>query len=204
MALEFTLVLAACLAALAFRPWAMLREGPLLGAWLAVLVILPLGWGLGSLMPAALPLQFSGAALMVLMFGWPLAVLSAVPVALAAAWLGGTGVWQALDAAAWNGVVPATLALLLGMATRRWLPSHLMVYILARGFAATLFALGLTGALWMTRHALPPGLGPDTVMLGRWLMAWADAVATGMVVAVFVAFRPQWLATYSDRRYLPR
>lgn len=26
---------------------------------------------------------------------------------------------------------------------------------------------------------------------------------TGMLVAIFVAFRPQWLATYSDRLYLP-
>jgi uncharacterized membrane protein len=24
-----------------------------------------------------------------------------------------------------------------------------------------------------------------------------------MLCAVFVAFRPEWLATYSDRRYLP-
>lgn len=204
MALEFALVSLACLVALAFRPWAMLREGALLGAWLAALVILPLAWATGALMPAALPLQFSGAALMVLMFGWPLAVLTALPVALAAAWLAGSGPLSALDAAAWNGVVPSSLALLLGIATRRWLPSHLMVYILARGFAATLVALTLTDALWMVSHPLPPGLGPGTVLLGRCLMAWADAMATGMAVAVFVAYRPQWLATYSDGRYLPR
>ena len=27
--------------------------------------------------------------------------------------------------------------------------------------------------------------------------------AVAMLVAIFVAFRPQWLATYSDRIYLP-
>jgi len=42
------------------------------------------------------------------------------------------------------------------------------------------------------------------LMVGRWLSAWGDAVLTGMLVAIFVAFRPEWLATYSDRLYLPR
>jgi uncharacterized membrane protein len=40
-------------------------------------------------------------------------------------------------------------------------------------------------------------------MLGRGLAAWADAWLAGMLVAIFVAFRPQWLATYTDRLYLP-
>jgi uncharacterized membrane protein len=36
------------------------------------------------------------------------------------------------------------------------------------------------------------------------LAAFGDAFITGMLVAIFVAFRPQWLATYTDRLYLPR
>ena len=30
----------------------------------------------------------------------------------------------------------------------------------------------------------------------------ADAVITGMMAAVFVAYKPQWLATWSDDLYL--
>lgn len=202
MAFEFAAVALACLAALAFRPWDMLRDGALRRAWGVTLLLLPWAWSMGALMPAALPLQFSGAALLVLMFGWPLAVLSCVAVALLAALAAGQGLLSALDAAAWNGVIPATLALVLGLATRRWLPRHLMVYVLARGFAATLLALTLTAALWLGAHRLPAGLGAETLMLGRWLMAWGDATATGMLVAVFVVYRPQWLATWSDGRYL--
>ena len=40
-------------------------------------------------------------------------------------------------------------------------------------------------------------------MLGRGLAAWGDAWLCGMMAAIFVAFRPQWLATYADRIYLP-
>ena len=62
-------------------------------------------------------------------------------------------VFAGLDAAAalhrgvWLGVVPATLAMALGAALRRWLPHHLFVYILGRGFFATAVAGSLAGAL---------------------------------------------------------
>ena len=51
---------------------------------------------------------------------------------------------------------------------------------------------------------VPAGLSLPDVMLARGLTAFGDAFITGMLVAIFVAFRPQWLATYSDRLYLPR
>jgi uncharacterized membrane protein len=41
-------------------------------------------------------------------------------------------------------------------------------------------------------------------MLARLLAAFGDAFITGMLVAIFVAFRPEWLATYTDRLYLPQ
>ncbi|MEN9472183.1 MAG: hypothetical protein RLZZ495_272, partial [Pseudomonadota bacterium] len=38
--------------------------------------------------------------------------------------------------------------------------------------------------------------------IGVWLMAWGDGFMTGMLTAIFVAYRPEWLATWSDRIYL--
>jgi uncharacterized membrane protein len=42
----------------------------------------------------------------------------------------------------------------------------------------------------------------EQALVARWLMAWGDAFLTGLMAAVFVAFVPQWLATWSDQRYL--
>jgi uncharacterized membrane protein len=203
MLLELVVLLAACGVALCFKPWATLRATELRNPWLAALVLLPWVWSLQGELPGSPPLQLSCAALLVLMFGWPLAVLSCVPVALCTALIDGSGALAALHQAVWNGVLPATLGLGLGMLTRRWLPQHLMVYILARGFGATLLAMALTGGLWLLRHPLPPGSDVAAVLTGRWLVAWSDAVLSGMICAIFVAWRPQWMATYSDRRYLP-
>ena len=33
-------------------------------------------------------------------------------------------------------------------------------------------------------------------------MAWGDTFVTGTLCTMMVAFRPQWLATWSDRLYL--
>ena len=49
-----------------------------------------------------------------------------------------------------------------------------------------------------------PAIDTSLSLVARWLMAWGDAFTTGMLAAIFVAFRPQWLATWSDRLYLGR
>ena len=81
--------------------------------------------------------------------------------------------------------------------------ARILVVPPAEGFAATALSCVLSGALSMALHGATPGLDPDEQMIGRWLAAWGDAFLVGMLVAIFVAFRPHWLATYSDRLYLP-
>lgn len=200
---EGALSLALLAAALPFRPWAALRRASLQHLWLGTLVVLPWCWSLHVLLPDRMPLQLSGACLLVLMFGWPLAVWTLVPVAALGAWLGGIAPARAADLLFWLGLLPATLGLGLGLLTRRFLPRHLFVYILGRGFFATALATMGAGAVrvWLA----PPDPDADTalLMIGHVLIGWGEAFATGGLTAVFVAFRPEWLLTWSDRRYLP-
>jgi uncharacterized membrane protein len=139
-----------------------------------------------------------------LMAGWPLTVLALVPVAALTMAMGGLPFDAALQRYVWLGVAPATLALGLGAAIRRWLPNHLFVYILGRGFFATALANTIAGVAAATLSGAPAGTSLDDLMLARGLVAWGDAFLAGMLVAIFVAFRPHWLATYADRIYLPR
>jgi uncharacterized membrane protein len=201
---ELLLCVAALVVALLFRPWASLRASSLHNPWLAALVLLPWLWAVQRFLPADLPLQLSGACLAVLMFGWPLAIVTLLPVAAAGAWLAGVDVQHGVAMAFWNGVLPATLALGLGLMTRRWLPHHLFVYILARGFFVTALAISLAGLASMAWRPVPVGSDLETLALSHALIGWGEAFATGMLTAIFVAFVPQWLLTYSDARYLPR
>ncbi|MFD0666207.1 hypothetical protein ACT80S_00670 [Ramlibacter sp. MAHUQ-53] len=202
--LDLALLLPALAVALALRPWRLLAGGALLAPMLGTLVLLPWLWALPSLRAMPLQLQLSGACLAVLMLGWPLAVPVLVAVGALAALLAGQGWQAAADMAAWLGVVPATLALALGAAIRRWIGPHLFVYVLGRAFLGTALCVFAAGALaqW-AGHALP-AVDSGLSLVARWLMAWGDAFTTGMLAAIFVAFRPHWLATWSDRLYLGR
>jgi uncharacterized membrane protein len=201
--LDAVLLVMALAVALALQPWRVLGpQGPP-WPWLAWVTLLPALWGADRwlALPVAQPL--SGACLLVLLMGWPLAMLALLPVLLVLLTLGGLELADALHRAVWLGVVPGTLALAVGVALRRWLPHHLFVFILGRGFFGTALCTAAAGAVSVSLQRLPPGLDVDDLMLARWLAAWADAWLCGMVVAIFVAFRPQWLATYADRLYLP-
>ena len=195
------LALAATALALALRPWRAVTDLP----WpaLALWATLPLLWSVDRLsaMPVMQPL--AGSCLLLMMLGWPLAVLMLLPVVGLMAVMTDLGAADLLQRLVWLGLVPITLAMGMGAALRRWLPHHLFIYILGRGFFATGLALGLAGALSVLLNGVPHGLNADDVMLARVLAASGDAFITGMFVAIFVAFRPQWLATYADRIYLP-
>ncbi len=189
--------------ALAMAPWRALGpEGPP-WPWLAWATAMPALWGAAHLSGMAVAQPLSGACLLMLMCGWPLAVLLMVPVAVGTAFLSGLTWPEALQAYLWQGLLPASLGALAGALVRRSLPNHLMVYILGRGFFATALAGSLAGALATAVQGPPPGLAWEDVVLGRSLAAWGDAWLSGILVSIFVAFRPQWLATYADRIYLP-
>lgn len=199
------LVLGVTLAlALWLRPWRMLQGGHLATPLLGTLVLLPWLWALPQLHAMPLQLQWSGACLVVLMLGWPLAMPVLLAVGVIAGWLGGSS-WEAMaHMALWLGVVPGTLALLLGAGIRRWLGHHLFVYVLGRAFLGTAVCGFAAGALAQWHGQSLPGVDSDLSLVARWLMAWGDAFVTGMLTAVFVAFKPEWLATWSDRLYLSR
>lgn len=217
MLFEALLALIALVAALAARPWRMLAARPPLahqahGApsalWtplLATLVFLPWMWALPTLHAMPLQLQWSGACLVVLMLGWPLAVPVFIGVGVAAGLISPAMAWaDALSAIVWLGVVPATLALGLGVLVRRYTGTRPFVYVLGRAFLGTVVCVFAAGVLSQWSGHRLPGIGGELSLVARWLMAWGDGFVTGMLAAIFVAFKPEWLATWSDRLYLPR
>ena len=214
MELEACLIAVALAISLWLRPWRMLSRqalgndgpsepSPLVTPLLATLVVLPWLWALPTLHRMPLQLQWSGACLVMLMLGWPLAIPALVAVGGIAAVLSPSLDWaDAVGTIAWQGVVPASLALALGAVIRRLIGTQPFVYVLGRAFLGTAVCLFLANVLgqW-SGHSLP-GVEGDLSLVARWLMAWGDAFVTGMLTAIFVAFKPEWLATWSDRLYL--
>lgn len=198
------LVLASASVAVALwlRPWRQLgAEGPP-WPWLMLAALLPLLWGLDQY-GTPLAQKLSGATLLVLFAGWPLAMLALAPAAIVT-WLAGDLSWvESLHRLVWLGVVPATLTLTIGALVRHYLPKHIFIYIFGRGFIGAFIACVSAGGADLMLHSALLGTQPDDLMIARVLSAFSEAFLTGLCVAISVAYRPHWLATYSDRLYLP-
>jgi uncharacterized membrane protein len=199
--IDALMVLLAAGVAWSLRPWRVLSGGPP-WPWIAMWGAMPWLWALDRYAPVPLALPLSGASMLVLLAGWPLAVLAMLPAAVITLWATPGSAAEALHKLAWLGVMPATLALLLGAALRRWLPHHLFVYILGRGFFGTFIAVVLPASV-LALGSGPVGSTTADLLIARVLAAFAEAFLTGMATAILVAFRPRWLATYADRLYLP-
>lgn len=204
MITNLALLMSALLTAMLMRPWRLMQGATRLTPILAALTLIPWLWAMPSLHKMPLQLQGSGACLLVLMLGWPLAVPVLCVVGVIAALISPMPWETALDMTVWLGVVPATLALGMGWAVRRWIGLHLFVYILGRAFLGTAVCVFVAGVLaQFTGHNMP-GIDDNLSLVAHWLVAWGDAFLTGLFTAILVAFKPEWLATWSDRLYLKK
>lgn len=201
----FNALLAICSIAVAawLRPWRAVRPKGPPWLWVFIAAALPWFWGLDLHSGVSVTLPMSMAPLMVLLCGWPLTVLAFAPIAALTSVAGDIGMADASTRLVWLGLVPATAALVIGGATRRWLPHHLMVYILARAWIGTFLACMAAAWLRGLLHGLPPTVAPADFVVASLLNAFGEAVLTGALAAALVVFRPQMLASYADWLYLP-
>lgn len=204
MPLEVSLLILAVCVALVLRPWRMLVGGDLVSPLMGTLVVLPWIWAVPRLQTMPLPLQLSGACAVTLMLGWPMAILVLTTVAVLSGLIASAETHVLVSQLFWHGAVPATLALGMGAAIRRWAGNQVFVYILGRAFAGTIACTFAAQALAQWAGYELANIGPGITMVGHWLLAWGDGFMTGLLAAIFVAYRPQWLATWSDALYLKK
>lgn len=197
-------LLLSLLVALVVHPWRQLRNPHLWTPVLASLVILPWFWALPRLHAMPLQLQLTGSVLVTLMLGWPLAVWVLLGVSLIAGWIAPAPDTSLLLQWFELGWLPSSLALLLGAALRRYAPPHPFIFILGRAFLGTVLCMFAARSVMVWLDGGPETVETGLSLVAQWLMAWGDAVLTGLLTAIFVAFKPEWLATWSDQLYLRR
>lgn len=207
-AVEAILLVLAWAATLAVRPWRLLRpwqgQVRLATPFLASLTVLPWLWSWPGLAALPLPLHWSGAPLVALLVGWPLAVPVLTVAGLSTLLTTGNSFAEALSLTVWAGVLPATIVLVLGHAVRKGFGLHPVAYLLGRAFFVPMLALGACGlaAALLTQGLTGPTGELQKVALG--LLAMGEASWTCAVVALLVAYRAQWLATWSEDMSLGR
>jgi uncharacterized membrane protein len=208
VALWFTAVIyaLALVAALRMAPWRKFRDSEQLHVFLGATVVLLLLWHVEAKVQPGLSFHLLGVTAITLMFGWSLAVIAA-SLALIGVTLNGDNAWSgfALNALI-CGVVPITLTQILLILIRWYLPKHFFVYVLVNGFLTAGFVGVVTGylaaGLLVASGAYTFAELDQTVLPFFPLMFLPEAFLNGWLLAVLVAFKPQWVYSFSDEQYL--
>jgi uncharacterized membrane protein len=208
IALELILVALALAAALAVRPWRLLRpqdgQVRLATPLLACLTMLPWLWSWPGLSALSLPVHWSGAPLAVLLIGWPLAIPIVVLAGLSTMLTTGADFAEAVSLTVWSGVLPATMVLVLGHGVRKAFGTHPIAYMVGRAFFVPMVTLAVCSlvAAFLGNSFVSTTVELQRVAIG--LLAMGEASWTCAIVSLLVAYKPQWLATWSETAYLGR
>jgi uncharacterized membrane protein len=163
-------------------------------------------WQITAGIQPGLNFHFLGATLFTLMAGPRLALAGLTLVLLGTtAWNGGG--WQSfglngLTMAA--GPVAVSYALFRLIDTR--LPNNFFVYVFLTAFAGAGVAVAAVGvaatSLLAGAGAYPSGQLFELYLPYYLLLAWSEALFTGMTITLLVVYKPEWVSTFDDGRYL--
>lgn len=203
---------AVALAALAQALWHLRRQrlpflpdGVAQHGWLAAVVSVTMLWSLYVRSPLGLDFGLLGSALFALVYGRARATLGLLgAAALATALHGGT--WLNLGVVGVAlAVVPAWLATTLQGQIERRLPRNLFVFIIGNGLFVTLLTTAVCSALLLSLAAveLPARVPVGDHYAYALLLAWGEALLTGMLFSALVVFAPRAVLTYRQELYLP-
>ncbi len=200
-------ILALGLGALVLRRtnWRMLRDSANLNVFLAATVAVLGLWLIKTGVKPGLNFHLLGATALTLMFR-PLFALLAIALITAA-----ISIWHgqyAAFAANWliMGAVPVGVSWALFRLIDGRLPNHLFIYVFLNAFFGSALAILAVGGV-STAFAALAGAYPLDYLLEDYLpyyllIAWSEAFATGMLLTLMVVYKPEWVATFDDRRYL--
>lgn len=153
-----------------------------------------------------LKVHLVGGMLLTLMFGPSLALLTLAGLTMATAMFGHGGLYSVGINICIQAVVPVIVAQGLVLAQKKYLPDYFFVYIFALAFlgsAATIAALTASASvLYLSAGVFDSGFLLEHWWVAMVLNAWGEAWLTGMLMTIFVVYRPEWVTSFDDQRYL--
>lgn len=185
--------------------WQMLKTPANLNVFLGATVVLLGLWLIKAGIKPGLNLHLLGATALTLMFRPWFAILALALL------IAGLTVYSGQYAAypanlLLMGVLPVMVSWSIYRFADRKLPNHFFVYIFLNCFFGAGLAIVSVG-LASTAYAALSGTYTIHYLLENYLpyyflMAWAEAFSTGMIMTVLVVYKPEWVSTFDDKRYL--
>ena len=187
-------------------PWRQLRERQLGNVLLVACVVLLILWRMRAGFAGGLGLHFLGLTTLTLMLGWQFALLGAALVVTLLS-LAGLGGWQvyALNILI-DGAIPVLFSFAFFRIIDRYLPNHFFIYIFVSVFLGSILTmsvrlLSLSGLALASGNVATAELS-DALLPSLLLLGLPEGLLNGMALTIFVVYRPDWVMTFDDARYL--
>ncbi len=194
------------LLAILTAPWTKVRDSEAQHVYLGAIVAVGLLWALHGGIQPGLNFHLLGMTILCLMFEWQFALFAASLVVALTTWYGDAG-WEAY---ALNvllmGALPVLFTRTLLYVCQRKLPHNYFLYIFVNAFFAgglSIVLVGLVSAWIQYTAALhPTGSIFDNFLVVLPLLMFGEGFLNGGTMALLVAYRPTWVATFHDHWYL--
>jgi uncharacterized membrane protein len=192
--------------ALLSAPWHRFKSSYQMNVYFGTCVFLLVMWTIRAVNLPGLEYHYLGATLLSLMFGWRLAIVG-ISMVLIGTVINGSADWQTFPMNLLvMGVVPVSVSRGIRTAEQKWLPAHFFIYIFVDAFfgaALAMLAVVLSGSaiLWIGTVYSFDRLITEYLQLAPLLM-FPEAFITGFLTTIMVVYRPEWVSSFDDSRYL--
>ncbi len=186
--------------------WRRLQDSEHLNVWLGMVVFLTLVWSMKAGVRPGLTFHLLGANLFALVFGPRLAFIGLSFVTLGVTVNGAAGAFSyPLNALLLGGGGVLISHYLSGFLLRK-LPCNFFIYIFVNGFMVAGVSVMGVGLMSTILFGLA-GTYPWEYLITEYspyfiLLAFSEAWLSGMMITLLVVYRPQWVVSYDDSRYL--
>ena len=195
--------------------WKVLFKPTVIYSVFGGIIALGFAWNMKAVMhgmPAealvGLSFQFFGASLLVAMYGLRPAVVMLAIVTAIVSLVSGWSLEYALRQYLVLGVLPAFVACGVMQLISKYLPKHLFVFILGHGYVSGVISVIVPAVLLFSFNQListqQMGLSMDRVdwFITLVILSFTEGSISGMLLAVFVIYKPEWVPRFRDQEYL--
>ena len=187
-------------------PWWWLRQPGSVHVLCGAVVILLGLWQLRAGIGGGPWLHLLGATALTLMFSWQFALLGCAVLVLCSAVTGHGDFASAGLNFTLAGLLPVAFSYGFARLVERWLAPHFFIYVFVTAFLGAALAAGLvvaaTGLVALAGSAVTAEHIIANYLPSGILLLFPEAFATGACMTLAVVYRPWWVVSFDDRRYL--
>jgi uncharacterized membrane protein len=187
-------------------PWRRFESTETVHVWYGSILAMVLLWSIKGSVGASFTFHLLGASVLALLVGARLALIGVAAVVAMVVVLR-DGMWANYAISVLTaGAVPIAVTSVVLKAVERYLPPNIFIYFFGVAFLGSGLAMLGSGSIAAAAIALGTreGSAMDESLLYLVYLAFGEATISGMLMTLLVVYRPSWVATFDDVRYLQR